>query len=159
MVVKCCIGTKSTKSCCIGTKHTKLLQASGDLFNGLQSNLIDHMGKFLWSPKCKKSAHGPKCTKTMVSPGFIRLFLPPEDPSPVLLRPNSIPGWVHKECNGIEEEAITKLQEAWDNSEKKDECTVCLNDLEGAYWRGTEIGQLGGYGFQGVRLGVCRRIV
>ena len=29
-----------------------------------------------------------------------------------------------------------------------------LNDLEGAYWRGTEIGQLGGYGFQGVTLGV-----
>ena len=23
--------------------------------------------------------------------------------------------WVHKECNGIEEEAITKLQEAWDS--------------------------------------------
>ena len=62
--------------------------------------------------------------------------------------------WVHKECNGIEEEAITKLQEAWDSSEQKDECTVRLNDLEGAYWRGTEIGQLGGYGFQGVTLGV-----
>ena len=29
-----------------------------------------------------------------------------------------------------------------------------LNDLEGAYWMGTEIGQLGGYGFQGVTLGV-----
>ena len=62
--------------------------------------------------------------------------------------------WVHKECKGIEEEAITKLQEAWDSSEQKDECTVRLNDLEGAYWMGTEIGQLGGYGFQGVTLGV-----
>ena len=62
--------------------------------------------------------------------------------------------WVHKECNGIEEEVITKLQEAWDSLEQKDECTVRLNDLEGAYWRGTEIGQLGGYGFQGVTLGV-----
>ncbi len=29
-----------------------------------------------------------------------------------------------------------------------------LNDLEGAYWMGTEISQLGGYGFQGVTLGV-----
>ena len=29
-----------------------------------------------------------------------------------------------------------------------------LNDLEGAYWMGTEIGQVGGYGFQGVTLGV-----
>jgi hypothetical protein len=28
--------------------------------------------KFSWSPKCKKSAYGPKCTKTMGSAGFIR---------------------------------------------------------------------------------------
>ena len=56
--------------------------------------------------------------------------------------------------NGIEEEAITKLQEACDSSEQKDECTVRLNDLEGAYWMGTEMGQLGAYGFQGVTLGV-----
>ena len=62
--------------------------------------------------------------------------------------------WVHKECDVIEEEALTKLQEAWDSSEQKDECIVRLNDLEGAYWMGTEIGQLGGYGFQGVILGV-----
>ncbi len=53
--------------------------------------------------------------------------------------------WVHRECDVIEEEAITKLQEAWDCSEQKDECIVRLNDLEGAYWMGTEIGQLGGY--------------
>jgi hypothetical protein len=53
--------------------------------------------------------------------------------------------WVHRECDVIEEEAITKLQEAWDSSEQKDECIVRLNDLEGAYWMGTEIGQLGGY--------------
>jgi hypothetical protein len=39
-------------------------------------------------------------------------------------------------------------------AEQKDECIVWLNDLEGAYWMGTEIGQLGGYGFQGVTLGV-----
>ena len=32
--------------------------------------------------------------------------------------------WVHKECNGIEEEAITKLQEAWDSSEQK-EVVLC----------------------------------
>jgi len=54
----------------------------------------------------------------------------------------------------IEEEALTKLQEAWDSSEQKDECTVCLDDLERAYWMGTEVGLLGGYGFQGVTLGV-----
>ena len=52
--------------------------------------------------------------------------------------------WVHKECDIIEEEVLAKLQEAWDSSEQKDECIVRLNDLEGAYWMGTEIGQLGG---------------
>ena len=52
--------------------------------------------------------------------------------------------WVHKECDVIEEEALTTLQEAWDSSEQKDECIVRVNDLEGAYWMGTEIGQLGG---------------
>ena len=62
--------------------------------------------------------------------------------------------WVNKECDVIEEDALTKLQEAWDSSEQKDECIVRLNDLEGAYWMGTEIGQLGAYGFQGVTLGV-----
>ena len=41
--------------------------------------------------------------------------------------------WVHKECDIIEEEALTKLQEAWDSSEHKDECIVCLDDLERAY--------------------------
>jgi ribonuclease HI len=62
--------------------------------------------------------------------------------------------WVHKECDIMEEEALTKLQEAWDTSEQKDECIVRLNDLERAYWMGTEVGLLGGYGFQGVTLGV-----
>jgi hypothetical protein len=50
--------------------------------------------------------------------------------------------WVHKECDIIEEEALTKLQEAWDSSEQKDECIVCLDDLERAYWMGTEVGLL-----------------
>jgi ribonuclease HI len=61
---------------------------------------------------------------------------------------------VHKECDIIQTGAVTKLQEAWDSSEQKDDCIVCLDDLERAYWMGTEIGQLGGYGFQGVALGV-----
>ena len=64
---------------------------------------------------------------------------------------------VHKECDIIEEEALTKLQEARGSSEQKDECIVCLDDLERAYWMGTEIGQLRGYGFQGVALGVMGR--
>ena len=41
--------------------------------------------------------------------------------------------WVHQECDIIEEEALTKLQGAWDSSEQKDECIVCLDDLELAY--------------------------
>jgi ubiquitin len=62
--------------------------------------------------------------------------------------------WVHKECNIMDEEALIKLQEAWNNSERKDECIVRLDDLERAFWMGTEVGQLGGYGFQGATLGV-----
>jgi hypothetical protein len=62
--------------------------------------------------------------------------------------------WVHKECDIMDEEALIKLQEAWNNSERKDECIVHLDDLEGAFWMGTEVGQLGGYGFQGATLGV-----
>jgi hypothetical protein len=29
--------------------------------------------------------------------------------------------WVHQECDIMEEEALTKLQEAWDSSEQKDD--------------------------------------
>ena len=47
------------------------------------------------------------------------------------------------------EEALVKLQEAWNKSDRKDECIVRLDDLERAFWMGTEVGQLGGYGFQG----------
>jgi hypothetical protein len=32
--------------------------------------------------------------------------------------------WVHTECDIMEEEALTKLQEAWDSSKQKDECVV-----------------------------------
>jgi len=47
-----------------------------------------------------------------------------------------------------------KLQEAWDNSERKDECIARLDELEWAYWTGTDVGLLGGYEFQGSILGV-----
>jgi hypothetical protein len=52
--------------------------------------------------------------------------------------------WVHKECDIMEEEALTKHQEAWDSSEQKDECVVRLDDLElgdleRAHWMGTEV--------------------
>ena len=48
--------------------------------------------------------------------------------------------WVHKECDIMDEEALIKLQEAWNNSERKDECIVRLDDPERAFWMGTEVG-------------------
>ena len=54
----------------------------------------------------------------------------------------------------MDEEALIKLQEAWNNSDRKDECIVRLDDLERAFWMSTEVGQLGRYGFQGATLGV-----
>ncbi len=61
---------------------------------------------------------------------------------------------MHKECDIIEEEALTKLQGAWDSLDQKDECIVCLDDLERGYWMGNEVGLVGGYAFQRVTLGV-----
>jgi len=37
---------------------------------------------------------------------------------------------------------------------KECECIVRLDDLERAFWMSTEVGQLGGYEFQGATLGV-----
>ena len=42
--------------------------------------------------------------------------------------------WVHKECNIMDEEALIKLQDTWNNSEWKDECIVSLDDLERVFW-------------------------
>jgi hypothetical protein len=50
--------------------------------------------------------------------------------------------WMHTECNIMDEEALIKLQEAWNNSEQKDECIVRSDDLELAFWMGTEVGQV-----------------
>ena len=57
--------------------------------------------------------------------------------------------WVHQECDVMDENALLKLQGAWDNPQQKDECSVRMDDLEWIYWMGTEVRQLGGYGFQG----------
>ena len=32
--------------------------------------------------------------------------------------------WVHKECNIMDEDALLRLQGAWENPERKDECVV-----------------------------------
>ena len=62
--------------------------------------------------------------------------------------------WVHKDCDIMDQDALLRLQGAWDSPEQKDECAVCMNDFERDYWMGTKVGQLGGYGFQGAIFGV-----
>ena len=49
--------------------------------------------------------------------------------------------WVHTECDILDEDALFRLQGAWENSEQKDECIVRMNELERDYWMGTEVGQ------------------
>ena len=48
----------------------------------------------------------------------------------------------------MDQDALCKLQGAWESSEQKDECVVCMNDFERDNWMGTEVGQLGGMGFK-----------
>ena len=48
--------------------------------------------------------------------------------------------WVHKDCETINQEKLTGIQQAWDCEEMKDECTVRLNGPERDYWLGSEIG-------------------
>ena len=61
--------------------------------------------------------------------------------------------WVHKECDIMDQDALCELQGAWESPEQN-ECVACMNDFERDYWMGTEVGQLGGYGFQGAIFGV-----
>ena len=44
--------------------------------------------------------------------------------------------WVHKECDIIDEDALTRLQGAWENLDQKDECTVRMDDLKRDKWMG-----------------------
>jgi len=56
--------------------------------------------------------------------------------------------WVHQDCHVVDEQKAA-LKKAAGVSGKKDECQVRLKGRERDYWMGTEIGMLGGYGFQG----------
>jgi hypothetical protein len=58
----------------------------------------------------------------------------------------------------MDDNALLRLQGAWDNPEQKNECTVRMDDLERGYWMGTEVGQLGGYGFQEQHLAWTGRV-
>jgi len=56
--------------------------------------------------------------------------------------------WVHQDCH-VADEQKAALKKAARVSGRKDECQVRLKGREHDYWMGTEIGMLGGYGFQG----------
>jgi len=56
--------------------------------------------------------------------------------------------WVHQDCH-VAKEQKAALKQAAGVSGGKDECQVQLRGKERDYWMGTEIGMLGGYGFQG----------
>jgi len=55
--------------------------------------------------------------------------------------------WVHQDCH-VADEQKAALKKAAGVSKGKDECQVRLKWREHDYWMGTEIGMLGGYGFQ-----------
>jgi len=56
--------------------------------------------------------------------------------------------WVHQDCH-VADEQKAALKKVDGVSGGKDECQVRLKGREHDYWMGTEIGMLGGYGFQG----------
>ncbi len=70
------------------------------------------------------------------------------------LKTVNLTAWVQKECDIMDEDALLRLQGAWENPQQKDECSVCMDDLEWDCWMGTKVGQLGGYRFQGAIFGV-----
>jgi len=55
---------------------------------------------------------------------------------------------VHQHCHVVDKQKAA-LQKAAGVSGGKDECQVRLKGRERNYWMGTELGMLGGYGFQG----------
>jgi len=56
--------------------------------------------------------------------------------------------WVHQDCHVADEQKVA-LKKAAGVSRGKHQCLVRLKGSERDYWIGTEIGMLGGYGFQG----------
>jgi len=58
--------------------------------------------------------------------------------------------WVQQDCHVSDsDEQKAALKKAAGVLGKKDECQMRLKGRERYYWMGTEIGMLGGYGFQG----------
>ena len=57
----------------------------------------------------------------------------------------------HVELVSAHKEALAA---AWTSTESKEICDVCLTGPEKDFWLGTEVGLLGGYGFQGATFGI-----
>jgi hypothetical protein len=49
----------------------------------------------------------------------------------------NVKAWVHKECDIMDQDALRRLQGAWESPEQKDQCVVCMNDFERDYLMGT----------------------
>ena len=56
--------------------------------------------------------------------------------------------WLHQDCHVADEQKVA-FKKVAGVSGGKDECQVRLKGRERDYWMGTEIGMLGGYGYQG----------
>ena len=51
----------------------------------------------------------------------------------------------------VDRKRIAELKEAWMGTANKDECTAELQGIQVDYWKGTEVGMLGGLGFKGAQ--------
>lgn len=62
--------------------------------------------------------------------------------------------WVHRDHCMVDQTAVESLQQAWECTEGKDECSVEMTGLERDYWLGSEAGRIGSYKFQGAVFGI-----
>lgn len=68
--------------------------------------------------------------------------------------PAGMTAWVHRDHCMVDQTAVESLQQAWECTEGKDECSVEMTGLERDYWLGSEAGRIGGYEFQGAVFGI-----
>ena len=59
----------------------------------------------------------------------------------------------------VDRKRIAELKEAWMGTAIKDECTAELHGIQVDYWKGTEVGMLGGLGFKGAQTAEMDRII
>lgn len=68
--------------------------------------------------------------------------------------PAGMTAWVHRDHCMVDQTAVESLQQAWECTEGKDECSVEMTGLERDYWLGSEAGRIGSYKFQGAVFGI-----